>query len=91
MSSQEPRPEDRMTNPLFALLELSRRARRDSSLAELRFKLVNDSHALAPYRQGALWLADVALTGRIEAKRAEAAFIAEQLTRAHVLVREAGL
>lgn len=58
MSSQPPRPDGRPSNPLFDLLELSRRARRASSVAELRFMLVNDSHALAPYRQGVLWLAD---------------------------------
>lgn len=48
-------------NPLFSLIELSRRARKASSAAELGFLLVNDSHALAPYRQSALWLADTGL------------------------------
>ncbi len=46
------------SNPLFSLLELSRRARKSQSEAELRFMLVNDSHALTAYRQAGLWLAD---------------------------------
>lgn len=45
-------------NPLFSLLELSRRARKAATPAELRFLLVNDSHGLAGYRQCALWLSD---------------------------------
>jgi HlyD family secretion protein len=45
-------------SPLFALLDLSRRARQAGSVAELRFLLVNDSHALASYRQAALWWSD---------------------------------
>ncbi len=49
------------SNPLFSLIELSRRARKAASAAELGFLLVNDSHALAPYRQSALWLADTGL------------------------------
>lgn len=43
---------------LAALLELGRRARQAESEAELQFVLVNDSHALAPYRQAALWFAE---------------------------------
>ena len=42
---------------LATLLDLSRRARLASSARELGFLLVNDTHALAPYRQAALWLA----------------------------------
>lgn len=42
---------------LATLLNLSRRARLASSARELGFLLVNDTHALAPYRQAALWLA----------------------------------
>lgn len=41
-----------------ALSDLSRRARQAESDRELGFVLVNDSLALAPYRQAALWLAD---------------------------------
>lgn len=43
---------------LSALLDLARRARRALSDRELGFLLVNDTHALAPYRQAALWLSD---------------------------------
>lgn len=45
----------RLEQSLGALLELARRARQARSEAELGFLLVNDSVALAPYRQGALW------------------------------------
>jgi hypothetical protein len=38
-----------------ALLDLGHRARHASSVPELQFMLVNDSHGLAPYRQAALW------------------------------------
>lgn len=46
---------------LAALLDLSRRARLAASTQELGFLLANDSHALTPYRQSALWLADSGL------------------------------
>jgi multidrug efflux pump subunit AcrA (membrane-fusion protein) len=55
--------------PLIELLQLSRRARAAASADELAFLAVNDSHALQPYRQGALWLRDGgvrALSGVIE-------------------------
>lgn len=41
-----------------ALLDLGRQARHAASAAELQFLAVNGSHALVPYRQAALWLAD---------------------------------
>ncbi len=41
-----------------ALWDLARRARQASSDRELGFIFVNDTLALAPYRQAALWLAD---------------------------------
>ena len=44
-----------MTEALWAL---ARRARQADSDRELGFLLVNDTLALAPYRQAALWLAD---------------------------------
>lgn len=56
-------------HPLLVLLDLCRRARAAGSAAELSFLVVNDTHALAPYRQGALWLADKgleALSGVVE-------------------------
>ncbi len=42
---------------LATLLDLSRRARLAASARELGFLLANDTHALVPYRQAALWLA----------------------------------
>lgn len=42
---------------LLTLLDLSRRARLAASARELGFLLANDTHALAPYRQSAFWLA----------------------------------
>lgn len=42
---------------LADVLDLSRRARLASGRSELEFLLVNDSHALVPYRQAAFWLA----------------------------------
>lgn len=64
-----PGPAPSQVNPLFTLLDLSRRARRAASSAELRFMAVNDSHGLAPYRQGALWFAGLgvqALSGIVQ-------------------------
>lgn len=40
---------------LTALLRLGRAAREAGSLRELGFLLVNETHALVPYRQAALW------------------------------------
>jgi hypothetical protein len=45
-------------DPVEVLLHLGRRARRAASVAELGFILVNETFALAPYRQAALWFAD---------------------------------
>ena len=42
-------------HPLITLLELMRRVRQAASVPEQRFILVNDTHALVPYRQAALW------------------------------------
>jgi multidrug efflux pump subunit AcrA (membrane-fusion protein) len=42
-------------NPLISLLELAQRARAAASGNELAFLAVNDTRALAPYRQAALW------------------------------------
>lgn len=56
-------------DPLHRLLDLSRKARSAGSPAELAFLAVNDSHALSPYRQAALWFADGgirALSGVVE-------------------------
>jgi hypothetical protein len=43
---------------LASLLDLARRARSAATARELGFLLVNDTRALADYRQAALWLAD---------------------------------
>ena len=48
---------DTHADPLVTLLDLCRRARAARSEAELGFLLVNDSVALTPYRQAALWWA----------------------------------
>lgn len=47
-----------VSNPLLVLLELARRARQAKNAEELGFLVLNDSHALAPYRQAVLWLRD---------------------------------
>jgi len=44
-----------LQNPLLLLLDLGQRARSAASANELAFLAVNDSRALAPYRQAALW------------------------------------
>lgn len=41
---------------LAALLQLEKRARACTDAQALAFLMVNDTHALAPYRQAALWL-----------------------------------
>lgn len=52
---------------LATLLQLEQRARACTSPQELAFLMVNDSHALAPYRQAALWRAGDGGDGTIEA------------------------
>lgn len=44
-----------MGEPIVALLGLSHRARQAADAVELGFIAVNDTHALVPYRQAALW------------------------------------
>lgn len=46
---------EEITNPLLTLIELGHRARTASSPDELAFLAVNDTRALIPYRQAALW------------------------------------
>lgn len=43
---------------LATLVHLARRGREAADTAELAFVAVNETHALAPYRQAALWLQD---------------------------------
>jgi hypothetical protein len=50
------------TPDIATLYELARRARQVDDSAALAFMAVNDTHALAPYRQAALWLAEGGVT-----------------------------
>lgn len=43
-------------HPFATLLDLGRKARHAGTLRELEFLAVNETHALAPYRQAALWV-----------------------------------
>ncbi len=66
-----------VSHSLGALLHLARRARRAGTPAELGFIAVNETLALAPYRQAVLWLADrgvTALSG-VVAPEANAPFV----------------
>ncbi|KAF7599013.1 MAG: multidrug transporter [Candidatus Dactylopiibacterium carminicum] len=65
MNAAAPMPsrEDR----LAVLLQLERRVRACASEEELAFLMVNDAHALAPYRQAVLWQAEAGGGGRIVA------------------------
>ena len=45
-----------MTSPVSVLLHLQHRAREAASVDELGFIMVNETHGMIPYRQGALWL-----------------------------------
>lgn len=69
MSVSPPHAAGQIGSPLLALLDLSRRARRAATPAELRFIAVNDSHALASYRQASLWFVSLgvqALSGVVQ-------------------------
>jgi len=58
-----------MNTPLATLLDLAHRARHAGEAVELDFLAVNGSHALAPYRQAALWFEDrgvCALSGVVQ-------------------------
>lgn len=64
-------------DPVGALLHLARRARHAASATELGFIVVNETHALAPYRQAALWFAEggvIALSG-VVSPEANAPFV----------------
>lgn len=54
-------------NLLAALLQLEKRARACADAQALAFLMVNDTHALAPYRQAALWLPGAGGDGVISA------------------------
>lgn len=57
MQSESLQTESQLADKLAVLLDLAHRARSANSAHELGFLLANDSHALAPYRQSAVWLA----------------------------------
>jgi hypothetical protein len=52
---------------LSTLVQLVKRARRTADIQELAFVMVNETHALVPYRQAAVWQCDRAGHGRIVA------------------------
>lgn len=62
MTAMDPR--DRQLTALAGLVQMERRVRAAPTAAELAFLMVNETHALVPYRQAVLWRAD---TGRIQA------------------------
>lgn len=69
MTAQAPILAQPVADELAVVLELGRRARAAADAAELGFLAVNDTHALAPYRQAALWSADrgiLALSGLVD-------------------------
>ena len=69
MTAHEPVVSQPAAEQLAVVLELGRRSRTASDTAELGFIAVNDTHALAPYRQAALWSRDhgvVALSGLVD-------------------------
>lgn len=55
------------TTLLAVLLQLEQRARACSDEQDLAFLMVNDTHALAPYRQAVLWRAEPGGDGVIAA------------------------
>jgi len=64
------------TESLATLLHLARRAREAVEPAELRFILVNETHALSPYRQAALWLdREVAALSGVVSPEANAPYV----------------
>ena len=66
---QEAKPEsqhrEREIVALGTLAQLARRARHAATVAELGFLMVNETHALLPYRQAALWRRDAAGLGSV--------------------------
>lgn len=69
MEMSEKEMPEKAHDPLAALVDLAHRARHVQDAVELDFLAVNGSHALAPYRQAALWFADrgvCALSGVVQ-------------------------
>jgi hypothetical protein len=79
------------TTGIATLLELAHKARHVESSVELDFMAANATHALAPYRQAALWFADrkiCALSGVVQLE-ANAPYV-QWLERVCPELREAG-
>lgn len=63
------RQNNAVANPFATLVDMAHRARHVESAVELDFLAVNGTHALAPYRQAALWFEDrqvCALSGVVQ-------------------------
>ena len=61
-------PSSNVKSQLFALstlVQLAKRARHAAHVQELAFVMVNETHALLPYRQAALWRHDAPGNGKI--------------------------
>jgi multidrug efflux pump subunit AcrA (membrane-fusion protein) len=58
MQTSQTAPEAAGSNALLTLLDLAHRCRHVEATVELDFLAVNGTHALAPYRQAALWFED---------------------------------
>ena len=61
-------PSSNVESQLFALstlVQLAKRARHAAHVQELAFVMVNETHALLPYRQAALWRYDAPGNGKI--------------------------
>jgi Biotin-lipoyl like/HlyD family secretion protein len=65
MKSVAPGAVDAQLYGLGTLIQLLKRARHAATAEELAFVMVNETHALLPYRQAALWQRDAAGAGRV--------------------------
>jgi hypothetical protein len=65
MKSVAPSAVDAQLYGLGTLIQLLKRARRAATPEELAFVIVNETHALLPYRQAALWQRDAQGVGRV--------------------------
>lgn len=82
-------------NPIVTLLNMAHTARHAGSRVELDFLAVNSTHALAPYRQAALWFGDravCALSGvvQIEANAPYVHWLARACPACHAQLPKAG-
>lgn len=65
MKSVAPSAVDAQLYGLGTLIQLLKRARHATTSEELAFVMVNETHALLPYRQAALWQRDAQGKGRV--------------------------